>query len=58
MKSNDKVERLKKMRTEALKGGGEVRIEKQHAKGKLTARERLHLLLDKGSFEEIDAFVN
>ena len=57
MKSNDKVERLKKMRTEALKGGGEVRIEKQHAKGKLTARERLHLLLDKGSFEEIDAFV-
>lgn len=57
MKSNDKVERLKKMRTEVLKGGGEVRIEKQHAKGKLTARERLHLLLDKGSFEEIDAFV-
>lgn len=57
MKSNDKVEQLRKMRTEALRGGGEVRIEKQHAKGKLTARERIHLLLDKGSFEEIDAFV-
>ena len=45
------------MRAEALKGGGEKRIEKQHQKGKLTARERVNLLLDKGSFEEIDAFV-
>ena len=38
-------------------GGGEVRIEKQHAKGKLTARERVHFLLDEGSFEEIGALV-
>jgi len=38
-------------------GGGEVRIEKQHAKGKLTARERVHFLLDDGSFEEIGALV-
>src|SRR5207249_3959060 len=38
-------------------GGGERRIQQQHAKGKLTARERLDLLLDEGSFEEIDMFV-
>lgn len=57
MESNEKVERLLKLREEALKGGGEKRIEKQHDKGKLTARERIDLLLDKGSFEEIDAFV-
>lgn len=43
--------------TEAKKGGGEKRIEKQHQKGKLTARERLELLLDKGSFEEIGMLV-
>jgi propionyl-CoA carboxylase beta chain len=45
------------MRTEALLGGGPVRIERQHAWGKLTARERLDLLLDPGSFVELDAFV-
>src|SRR6202789_2975719 len=38
-------------------GGGEKRIEAQHARGKLTARERIELLLDKGSFEEFDMFV-
>ncbi len=54
---NEKVERLKRLREESKKGGGEKRIEKQHEKGKLTARERLDLLLDKESFEEIDAFV-
>ena len=42
---------------EALKGGGEKRIESQHKKGKLTARERVHLLLDEGSFEEIGMLV-
>ncbi len=42
---------------EALLGGGKERIEKQHAAGKLTARERIDLLLDKGSFVEIDRFV-
>lgn len=57
MEANEKVQRLMEMRAEALKGGGEKRIEKQHQKGKLTARERVNLLLDKGSFEEIDAFV-
>lgn len=57
METNEKVERLLELRKEVLKGGGEARIEKQHEKGKLTARERVDLLLDKGSFEEIDAFV-
>src|SRR5437762_8870029 len=45
------------MRAKALIGGGEKRIAAQHAKGKLTARERLELLLDEGSFEEWDMFV-
>jgi propionyl-CoA carboxylase beta chain len=45
------------MRSEALLGGGPVRIERQHTFGKLTARERLDLLLDPGSFVELDAFV-
>lgn len=45
---------LKKKKEEAYKGGGEARIEKQHGKGKLTARERIELLLDEGSFEEFD----
>ncbi|WP_020403313.1 acyl-CoA carboxylase subunit beta [Gracilimonas tropica] len=57
MATNPKVERLQELRKEALKGGGKARIEKQHDKGKLTARERIDLLLDKGSFEEIDKFV-
>lgn len=57
MDVNEKVERLLELQKEALLGGGEARIEKQHAKGKLTARERIDLLLDKGSFTEIDAFV-
>lgn len=57
MPENGKVERLQKLREEAKKGGGEARIQKQHDKGKLTARERIDILLDKGSFEEIDAFV-
>jgi propionyl-CoA carboxylase beta chain len=45
------------MRTEALLGGGEERIEAQHAKGKLTARERISLLLDTGTFEELGMLV-
>lgn len=48
---------LAKKNTEALLGGGENRIESQHKKGKLTARERVNLLLDEGSFEEIGRFV-
>ncbi len=55
--SSPKVDRLLQMRKEALLGGGEARIAKQHAAGKLSARERVDLLLDKGSFEEIGAFV-
>ncbi len=48
---------LRSMREEALLGGGRERQERQHEKGKLTARERLDLLLDKGSFTELDMFV-
>ena len=58
MTTNDaRFERLRQMREESLLGGGSARIERQHAMGKLTARERLELLLDPGSFVELDAFV-
>ncbi len=49
----DKIRELSLYKERALQGGGADRIEKQHAKGKLTARERIALLLDRGSFEEI-----
>ncbi len=51
------VAQLEAKRAEARAGGGEARIAKQHAKGKLSARERIGLLLDEGSFEEWDMFV-
>ena len=51
------IEELEMRRTAARLGGGEKRIEAQHAKGRLTARERLSVLLDPGSFEEYDMFV-
>ena len=51
------IRRLDEKRSAARLGGGEARIEKQHAKGKLTARERIDLFLDPGSFEEWDMFV-
>ncbi|RYE70909.1 MAG: methylmalonyl-CoA carboxyltransferase, partial [Hyphomicrobiales bacterium] len=51
------IEALEARREEARLGGGAKRIETQHAKGKLTARERLDVLLDPGSFEEYDMFV-
>jgi len=54
---SEKIEQLRKVKSEALQGGGLDRIRKQHEKGKLTARERLDLLLDKGSFSEVDMFV-
>lgn len=58
MSTNDeRLSRLDQMRVEAQLGGGAVRIEQQHERGKLTARERLDLLLDPGSFVELDAFV-
>jgi acetyl-CoA carboxylase carboxyltransferase component len=53
----DKFAELSKLKEEGKLGGGKKRIEAQHARGKLTARERLSLLLDEGSFEEIDALV-
>ncbi len=54
---NKKIESLETKKEQALLGGGENRIAAQHKKGKLTARERLHFLLDEGSFEEIGMFV-
>ena len=51
------LERLDRRRARARLGGGEARVKAQHAKGKLTARERIELLLDHGSFEEFDMFV-
>jgi propionyl-CoA carboxylase beta chain len=53
----DQIERLRAMRDESRLGGGADRIAQQHERGKLTARERLDLLLDAGSFVEFDAFV-
>ena len=55
--STDKVKHLLEERERALQGGGAKRIEEQHRKGKLTARERIGILLDDGSFEEIGMFV-
>jgi len=54
----DKIKELLELREKARKGGGEKRIESQHKKGKLTARERIDVLLDEGSFEEFDMFVS
>jgi acetyl-CoA carboxylase carboxyltransferase component len=57
MSARGEIERLERMRREALLGGGEERIERQHESGKLTARERIDLLLDEGTFHEMDMFV-
>ncbi|MCF0207695.1 MAG: acyl-CoA carboxylase subunit beta [Bacteroidales bacterium] len=57
MALEEKIKKLVDMRAEARLGGGEKRIESQHNKGKYTARERINMLLDEGSFEEIDMFV-
>ncbi|MFN5324135.1 MAG: acyl-CoA carboxylase subunit beta [Bacteroidota bacterium] len=54
---SQKIKQLEDRRAAALEGGGAKRIEAQHKKGKLTARERLHFLLDEGSFEEIGMLV-
>ena len=53
----EKIEIMKKKQAKVLAGGGEKRIEKQHASGKKTARERVDLLLDPGTFVELDQFV-
>ncbi len=53
----DVLEELERRRAQARAGGGQARIDAQHARGKLTARERIDILLDEGSFEEFDMFV-
>lgn len=58
MGMQEKIDELLKKRVEARLGGGEKRIDVQHEKGKMTARERIELLLDDGSFEEFDMFVS
>jgi len=55
--TSDKLDHLAEQRRAAQRGGGDERIAQQHARGKLTARERLEILLDDGSFVELDAFV-
>ena len=55
--TDDPVEELRERRREAELGGGEDRIESQHEKGKMTARERIDFLVDDGSFTEVDPFV-
>ena len=57
MTMEEKVKELLDLRTQARMGGGQKRIDKQHSQNKLTARERINLLLDEGSFEEFDMFV-
>jgi propionyl-CoA carboxylase beta chain len=54
---SSKLHQLRELKEQATLGGGEKRIEEQHKKGKLTARERIEVLLDRNSFEEIDALV-
>lgn len=57
MNRQDKIKQLIELREQAKLGGGQDKIASQHAKGKFTARERLDMLLDEGSFEEFDMFV-
>jgi acetyl-CoA carboxylase carboxyltransferase component len=57
MNNQERLEQLVNLRSQAKLGGGEKRIASQHKKGKYTARERIEMLLDDGSFEELDMFV-
>ena len=57
MNNQEKIRQLVELREKARLGGGEKRIESQHSKGKYTARERIEMILDEGSFEEFDMFV-
>lgn len=57
MTNNPKFQHLRDLRARSRLGGGDERIQVQHQRGRLTARERLELLLDRGSFREVDAFV-
>src|SRR3990172_2010771 len=56
-RKEDRLAELQRLKESAQLGGGKERIEAQHARGKLTARERLSILLDEGSFEELDSLV-
>jgi propionyl-CoA carboxylase beta chain len=57
MSEKTKIQLLNDQRAQSRLGGGRARIDAQHKKGRMTARERLDLLLDKGSFHEVDPFV-
>ncbi len=57
MSENPRIQKLREKKALSRLGGGQTRIDAQHKRGKLTARERIDLLLDKGSFREVDAFV-
>jgi methylmalonyl-CoA decarboxylase subunit alpha len=57
MSEQPKIQKLNDLKAQSRLGGGQARIDAQHKKGRLTARERLDFLLDKGSFREVDAFV-
>lgn len=57
MSENPRIQKLREKKRLSRLGGGQERIDAQHKRGKLTARERIDLLLDKGSFREMDAFV-
>ncbi|MCX6578815.1 MAG: acyl-CoA carboxylase subunit beta [Candidatus Aminicenantes bacterium] len=57
MNTKPEIEYMRKLKHQATLGGGEKKIETQHARGKMTARERIEALLDRGSFREIDMFV-
>ena len=57
MGTEERIENLRLLREEALHAGSQRAVDRQHEQGKLTARERIELLLDKGSFQEIDMFV-
>ncbi len=55
--TQDKLDRLAELEAKAKAGGGEERVQQQHSSGKLTARERINLLFDPGTFQELDLFV-
>ncbi|MEM7032816.1 MAG: acyl-CoA carboxylase subunit beta [Chloroflexota bacterium] len=57
MTLDPKIQQLRKLKDQARQGGGEKRVQAQHDSGKLTAQERVHLLVDEGSFREMDIFV-
>ena len=57
MSNQTKIQKLNDMKAKSQLGGGEERIKAQHAKGRLTARERIDLLIDRGSFREVDSFI-